>query len=180
MRLEARLDRWVQENDVSSAAVLAWQCGLSVVDIQHGMHRDTEFIVASASKWVAAAALLVLVDEGVMTLDAPLQLEGVEGLARQITLRQALSHTSGLSKSHACLKEPDMALSECARAGTVHMEASPCARFRYGAMSFHLAAAAAEQATGETWAEILESSGPIGLGVVDFANVDVVEGDPSR
>ena len=64
------------------------------------MRTDTPFEIASITKMVTAATVLRLVEEGKFTLDSTLAdvlpEEVVKGFEREITLRQLLSHTSGL------------------------------------------------------------------------------------
>jgi CubicO group peptidase (beta-lactamase class C family) len=70
------------------------------------MSTDAIFWVASMTKNVTAAAVMRLVDEGKLSLDEPAQkwvpelanakLAGGQPLARPVTLRDLLSHTSGL------------------------------------------------------------------------------------
>ncbi len=68
---------------------------------------DTLFQVASMSKPVTAVAVLRLVEEGALALDAPIEDQltewtipaapGLDGAKAAVTLRQILNHTAGLS-----------------------------------------------------------------------------------
>ncbi|MEM9799602.1 MAG: serine hydrolase [Planctomycetota bacterium] len=62
---------------------------------------DTRFEIASISKPITAAAVLVLVDEGDLDLDESIGqlLPGVPAHAREITVRHLLSHTSGMPRT---------------------------------------------------------------------------------
>jgi len=70
--------------------------------------------IASATRWLSGAAIVSLVDEGKITLDdlASRYLPGLAGEASRITVRQLLSHTSGLPMSHPALGERDITLKQ--------------------------------------------------------------------
>lgn len=79
------------------------------------MHADTLFWIASQSKPITAAALMLLVDEGKISLDDPVEKYlpefgelkvaikggGFEKPSTKVTVRHILSHTSGLPFSSA-------------------------------------------------------------------------------
>jgi CubicO group peptidase (beta-lactamase class C family) len=124
--------------------------------------------IASASKWLTAIAVLTLVDEGKLSLDEPIsaKLPEFHGAAGQITLRQLLSHTSGIPSTQMCLGDPRNTLKEC----TLDISFSPLtnapgAEFRYGGASFQVAGRLAEIAAGERWNELFKHrvSGPLGI-----------------
>lgn len=87
-----------------SAAILfadgtMWRATTGFADVKAGrrLTADTEFAVASISKTFLAALTLKLVEEGRLTLDAPVVGYLPElGLDPRITVRQLLDHTSGL------------------------------------------------------------------------------------
>ena len=63
---------------------------------------DTKFDLVSVSKQFTAMAIMILVDEGKLDLDVPVStyLPGFDNkIYNQITCRQLLSHTSGLTRS---------------------------------------------------------------------------------
>jgi len=68
------------------------------------VNRDTQFQVASVSKWVAALGVMTLVERGKLDLDAPVsrylkrwKLPPGEYDNDQVTVRRLLSHTAGLT-----------------------------------------------------------------------------------
>tara|TARA_R110000824_G_scaffold155226_6_gene327784 strand:+ start:75547 stop:76698 length:1152 start_codon:yes stop_codon:yes gene_type:complete len=83
--------------------VYARAAGLADVEIDRPMARDTIFLAASLTKPIVTAAFLSLVEDGVMVMDDPITkylptfTPAFEGKTPQITLRQLLTHTSGLS-----------------------------------------------------------------------------------
>lgn len=90
---------------VSRRGVLSYARAIGLSDVEAGrpMTLDTIFLAASLTKPIVSAAFLSLVDEGAMALDdlvtryLPAFSPKFNGEALPITLRQLLTHTSGLS-----------------------------------------------------------------------------------
>ncbi|EJL25232.1 penicillin-binding protein, beta-lactamase class C [Caulobacter sp. AP07] len=86
---------------------IAWTRTWGVADLSSGRRADvhTLFQAASMSKPVAATAALAMVDDGVLTLDRPVNArlkgwkipENALTMAAPVTLRQLLGHTAGLT-----------------------------------------------------------------------------------
>lgn len=73
--------------------------------------RDSQYLSASASKFVTAVVLLALVDEGILALDDKPQ-DWIDfwpdtGLHADMQLKHLLSFTSGLQNSPLCVYAPD-------------------------------------------------------------------------
>ena len=83
--------------------VYARAAGLADIEHKRPMARDAIFLAASLTKPIVTAAFLSLVEDGVMGMDDPITkylptfTPEFEGKKVQITLRQMLTHTSGLS-----------------------------------------------------------------------------------
>lgn len=131
----------------------------------------TQYPVASASKWVTAALVMTVVDEGKLSLDAPISavLPAFHGEAGRTTLRELLAQTSGEGdlRSFADIRQdPRITLAESA-AGIARrpLEDAPGAVFRYGGPGFQVAGAMAEAATGERWADLFAErlARPLGI-----------------
>ncbi len=115
-----------------------------------GVGDDTPLSVASTAKWVTASTVLTLVDDGLLTLDDPIStwLPDLEGPVREATLRQLLSHTSGV-KQQQCIFDPSDELASCTqRLLAAPLEFEPGSAFSYGNASYHVAAYLAEVVTG--------------------------------
>lgn len=115
-RIDETLDAALRERRVVGAVVLVARDGRLVygraaglADRERGvaMREDTLFRYASVTKPFVAAAALSLVERGALRLDDPItrflpdfrpRLE--DGTAPAITVRQLLTHTSGLGYSH--------------------------------------------------------------------------------
>ncbi len=129
----------------------------------------TEMPVVSAAKWLSAAAILALVDEGTLRLDDSVSryLPYFNGDKRAITLRQLLSLTSGLVDYSPCMFQQQLTLDLCARqiGEKTKLRARPGREFAYGGAAFTVAGRMAEVAAGASWADIFASriAQPLGL-----------------
>src|SRR4029077_17682374 len=70
--------------------------GKTDVAADRKMRTDDIFWIASMSKPITAACIGILVDEGKLAFDDPVEKYLPEFAGRGITIRQVLSHTSGL------------------------------------------------------------------------------------
>jgi CubicO group peptidase (beta-lactamase class C family) len=134
---------------------------------------DAQLPIASASKWLTAATVLAVVDEGKLSLDAPIStwLPTVQGEAASLTIRQLLSQTSGLAGSVADLydlrQDARITLAQSAQEVTARPLAHrPGQVFVYGGPGFQVAGAVVEAVTGKRWNQIFEEkiARPLGMG----------------
>ena len=111
--------------------------------------------IASASKWLATATILSLVDDGVLDLDAPLSRYAKAFLVadkKDITLRQCLSCTAGFPAQSRKARDPDLDAEACARAlADEGLGYAPATEWVYGGATFQAAACAAVIASGRDW-----------------------------
>jgi CubicO group peptidase (beta-lactamase class C family) len=134
-----------------------------------GFGVTTEVPLVSAAKWLSAATILTLVDDGRLKLDEPIgkRLSYFKGNLGAITLRQLLSLTSGLPGLHPCMTRADLTLDECARdiAKQARLSGPPGSAFAYGGMGFTVAGRLAEVADGKPWAEVFRArmAEPLGM-----------------
>jgi CubicO group peptidase (beta-lactamase class C family) len=113
-----KMGQFVQDGQISGAVTLvAGRDGIrhllavGKADIESGraMRTDAMFCIASMTKPITATAVMLLHDEGKLKLDDPVakylpefkgvRLKNGEAPAQEITLRQLLTHTSGLGGS---------------------------------------------------------------------------------
>jgi len=111
-RLRALAAEWVANGDTPSLAVLVARRGIVVLHeafgvLRHGdttpsLRRDSIFPIASCSKSITAAAVMCLVDDGLIGLNRPFidyiqewDVPGVAGLA-DARVADLLCHTSGI------------------------------------------------------------------------------------
>lgn len=114
--IAASMEKHVAANDISGAVTLvlkdgkvAYQQGVGSADIaaKKPMTNDSIFAVASMTKPITGAAVMILVDEGKLSLDDPIskfipefknvKLKSGDALKRELTVRDVVTHTSGLS-----------------------------------------------------------------------------------
>jgi CubicO group peptidase (beta-lactamase class C family) len=114
-KIDARMLEYVSAKQISGAVTLVARRGRVVhlgavgkADIANGrdMAKDTLFAIASMTKPITAAAVMILNDERKLQLDDPVskyipafkstKLAGGKQPAREITVRDCLRHTNGL------------------------------------------------------------------------------------
>lgn len=118
---EETIDAWMRDytGQVPGASVLVLEGGDAVFQRSYGLadleagvasSPTTNYRLASVSKQFTAASVLLLVEDGVLTLDDPVRrwLRTLPVAAEAITLRHLLSHTSGLI-DYEDLLPPDQA-----------------------------------------------------------------------
>jgi CubicO group peptidase (beta-lactamase class C family) len=114
-KIDARMREFEEDKQMAGAVTLVARRGRVVhigdtgqADIAAGreMAKNSLFAIASMTKPITAAALMILVDEGKVQLDDPVskfipsfhdtKLSGGNKPAREITVRDCLTHTNGL------------------------------------------------------------------------------------
>jgi CubicO group peptidase (beta-lactamase class C family) len=152
------LDAGYQSLGLPGAGLVVWQDGQVVYEKTFGAYTpETQVPIASASKWLSAAVILTLVDEGKLSLeDTPGRLlPGFSGDMATMTLRQMFSHSSGLvdfpgAWDYAITMQDYAA--RVARDGV--MRAKPGTEVRYASASMQVAGAMAEKASGQLWNDL--------------------------
>lgn len=114
--------------------------------------------IASASKWLSAALIMSLVDDGLIGLDDPVSKYFPEFMGQKagMTIRQMFSHTSGIEdppRSQQAwsydITMADFAVQAARLDG--NMAGAPGTGIRYGSASMQITAAIAEKVTGRSW-----------------------------
>lgn len=186
-------DTWVAEGVVKGAAAAVWHDGEIVATHQAGEAKpgqpvtpDTLFALASVSKPITVAAIMRAVQEGHLSLDAPVAalvpdfgevddpldsdvLPQLEALRDRISLRQLLSHTSGLPENVGTKRVrmrdlPSLDTIVDAMCG-VPLQSAPGEVLRYSNVGIGVAGRALELATGQNVHDAIERDvlGPLGL-----------------
>ena len=129
--------------------------------------------IESATKWIVGATLMTLVDAGKLSLD-DLVTKYIPGFAQfdaqkaEITIRQLLSHTSGLAREYVC-EFVGVSLDDCVQLIEVHPSDYPPGQdFSYGGGSMEVAADVAQIVSGESFTQLVADkiTTPCGM---DFA-----------
>jgi CubicO group peptidase (beta-lactamase class C family) len=116
--IDAVMQKFVEENEISGAVTLVAHkgkvihlgaVGLSNIDSKTAMEPSSLFSIASMTKPIVATAVMILQDEGKLNVDdkvskylpafADVKLKNGESPRREITIRDAITHTSGLAGS---------------------------------------------------------------------------------
>ncbi len=131
--------------------------------------------LASATKWLTVALMMALIDDGVLRLDGAIgeYLPDAPITHQAITVRQLLSHTSGIEPQLALRLAPTLSLSEMAQAiMAAPLIAGPGDVFAYGGSSMQVAAHIAERRTGRDWRSLFleRLAGPLMLSSVAWSH----------
>ena len=157
------LEKMIRVDGVRGVTLIVFRGARQLYRVDAGdIDRNTRLPVASASKWVAAALVMTVVDEGKLSLDEPIgvRLPNFTGPAGRITLREILSYTSGqggLQELADIRQDPRISLAQSASAiAQLPLQDAPGRVFRYGSPAFQIAGALVEQATGESWIKLFD------------------------
>lgn len=169
--------------------------GLALVVIREGkvVHRrgfgDLDpaqpIIIGSLSKAFTATAVMTLVDEGRIDLDAPMQrylpeLHFADAGMQSVTVRQLLNQTSGIPESAPRAEGRDAKLAEHAAAlQSVQLVAPPGERHVYASPNYQLLGRIVEVVTGQSFGDYVQSRifAPLGMAASSAAGAEqAVEG----
>lgn len=150
---------------------MEWVDGLADRDQRAACTRDTRFQIASVSKQFTAAAVLVLADRGVVSLDDRIErwFGDCRDDWRAITVHHLLTHTAGLGHWRDF---PDLDLHRPLRPEQqmeifqrVPLLSPPGSRWRYSSPGYVLLGWIVQQASGQPYAEFLADHifTPLGL-----------------
>jgi len=151
--------------------------GVDLYERSFGGYAGQEVIsIASATKWLSAAAIMSLVDDGLLALDdtAGQWLANYTGPHGRMTIRQMLSHTAGMPASHPAVEDPTITLAQAVdQLASVPLVSPPGMAFTYGGVSMHVAGRIAEVAAGKPWAQLFAErvAGPCGMSQTDYAGL---------
>jgi D-alanyl-D-alanine carboxypeptidase len=150
--------------------------GWADIGQQRPMTNDTTMMAFSMTKTFTAAAVLQLVERGVIGLDDELDqyVSSAPYGGQGITIRQLLSHTAGLPNPiplrwvHLAEEEDsfdEAAALEAVMTGNPRLDASPGEKYAYTNIGYWLLGKVIEAATGESYAEYVRSNILVPLGV---------------
>lgn len=180
------------ESGIPGAAVGVWADGQEtyachgVTNIEHPLpvDQDTLFLLGSVTKTYTATALLRLVAEGRVELDAPVRRYvpelrlADERATAEITVLQLLNHTSGLDWAlQIDTGEGDDALArQAAKLPELKPIAPPGSRASYSQSGYNLLGHVIEKVTGTTYEQAIASlvTEPLGLSQTLFDRDDVM------
>lgn len=151
-----------------------WSKGFGLADVENNVPATatSSYRLASVTKPMTAVAVLKLVEEGKIDLDAEVQKYVPSFPKKQwpITIRQLLTHTGGVShykdvaaESH--FKEPKNTVESLAVFRDFDLVAEPGTRWEYSSYGYVLLGAVIEGATGKPYAEVMREKvwEPLGM-----------------
>jgi CubicO group peptidase (beta-lactamase class C family) len=138
---------------------------------------STAFVIGSVSKSVTALAVMNLVEQGQLDLEAPVQKylpwfrTADAQITKQMIVRHLMSHTSGLSMSDGRQtlavedQSPDAIERECRRLAQSTLQFTPGERYEYSNSNFDVLGAIVEAVTGQPFDEAMReyALGPLGM-----------------
>ncbi len=167
--VQATIQAQVDSGNFPGASLVLFKDGESIYEHHFGTFGpSTNISIASSTKWISGAVIMSLVDAGTIELDDTVSeyLPDWTGQKGTITIRQLMSHTSGLPADNACLGDSGVTLVQCVAAiRDAGLIAAPGSQFNYGGASMQVAGRIAEVATGKTWAQVFaeEIRTPLGM-----------------
>ncbi len=158
--IDALLAQIVDDYALSGCSLRLIQGGETIHARSLGVYTGAEVVPAGAATgWITATVAMVLVDQRLLHPDdTTADWLGWTGEKGTITLRQLLSHTSGLPGGDApCPRNPDATLAECVESiYTLPLAAAPGTAFHPGSHAFQVAARMCEVAAGQPFVELYE------------------------
>lgn len=164
---------------------VVWAEGVGFADLRSGVPvtPDHRFRIGTASMVLTSAAAGLLLEEGRLDFDAPIQTYVPEFTEKQqpVTLRQLMGHTSGLSSDGG--DEGPLFAKHCTRPvealkyfAKSPLQFQPGSRYRHSAYGWVLVSAAVERAAGQRFLTFMRERvfGPLGMlhTVPDSAVID--------
>ena len=150
---------------------------------------DTNFRIASISKILTAETVMKLVEQDLLQLDEPIvgRIADTFGLtvaderARNITIRQLLSHTSGISNFLKIFFDAGSydQMGMLKEALSVQLPSEPGSTFKYGNVSYVLLGKAIELVTGLSYQDATKKLVLTPLGLDSFRLVGTYEFGPN-
>ena len=184
--VDALMLRLIATHDVAGAALALIKDGEVVLEKGYGFRdltthavvtAQTLFNIGSISKSFTALGIAQLVDHHKLDLDAPIigyapdvRLSDPR-VTRTVTLRQLLSHTSGLPPDEQWPSQVPPSRQGIVREfATMPITAQPGTRFQYCSRCVVLAAYVLERASGETWETYTRTHilAPLGMTTASF------------
>ncbi len=150
--------------------------GFADVEAEHPMQPDSIFWIASMTKPLTGACLMMLVDEGKVALDDPIskylsELDSLRmrnGEAPVITIRHLLTHTSGMSELPSAEAYTAKTLREAVqRYAKLEVMFEPGSKWQYSQTSINTAARVIEVVSGQSFDVFMDERLCRPLGMTD-------------
>ncbi len=175
------VQNWVDSGYYNGAGLIISRDNNVILDTCYGDYTpETQVYIASAGKWLAAATIAAVVEEGNLSWADSVRkwLPEFSDMKGTATLRQLFSHTSGYPEYQPAGAHSDdyQTLKESV-ANIVNLPADtlPGAEFHYGGLAMQVAGRMAELATGKDWETLFQEkiAQPLGMKNTHFTPVDL-------
>jgi CubicO group peptidase (beta-lactamase class C family) len=178
-----RLRKYIAEREIAGAVTLVATpdrvvhldaTGSAALNPDEAMRMDAIFWIASMSKPILGTLLLMLQDEGLLSVDDPVEkylpefkgLKTADGKPAQVTIRQLLTHTSGMGEI-----TPEQARASRTLADVIPLYVArpvaftPGSKWAYCQSGINTGGRIAEVVTGESLDKLLQRRlfGPLGM-----------------
>jgi CubicO group peptidase (beta-lactamase class C family) len=139
--------------------------GLADLGAKTELKKDSIFWIASMSKPITATTVLMLQDEGKLSVEDPIgkylpelaHLKMADGVEHVVTIRQLLTHTSGMGEISVDESRDSHTLAEAvSRFATKPLQFVPGSKWSYCQSSINTAARIVEVVSGKSFPEFLE------------------------
>lgn len=162
--IDRKISGWVDGGYYDGAAVMIVKDNNLLFEKYYGGFTDTTSLhVASAGKWVAAATMASLVDQGKLAWGDKVYkfLPEFEDAKRMACMRRLLSHTAGYPdyQPEGCKPDDYQTLKDAVK-HIIDLPADtlPGTKFQYGGLSMQVAGRMAEVASGKDWESIFQEN----------------------
>jgi len=177
--VDRKIQSWIDSGYYHGAGLIIAKDNQVILDKFYGNYtEDSVVYIASAGKWLAAATIAAVVDDGKLSWDDPVskwlpEFTDVKGKA---TLRQLFSHTSGYPdyQPEGAPRDDYQTLKESvAHIVGLPADTIPGAEFHYGGLAMQVAGRMAELATGKDWETLFQEkiAQPLGMKNTHFTPV---------
>jgi D-alanyl-D-alanine carboxypeptidase len=163
-KLDRRVNQIMTKQHIPGMAVVVIQngqvqaikgYGVADIDTKQPVTADTKFPIGSIGKQFTAAGVMMLVEEGKVSLDAPISkyLANLPSQWTALTLRQLMSHTSGISEvvDFGSIKQG----SDYLKAIKPELDFPPGESWSYSNSGFYLAGLIIEGVSGKPYGDFM-------------------------
>ena len=177
--IDIKIQGWIDKGYYTGAGLIIVKDNAVIVDTCFGKFTlDSVVYIASAGKWLAAATIAAVVDEGKLNWNDPANkwLPQIKDIKGKATLRQLLSHTSGYPdyQPKGAHRDDYQTLKESvANIADLQTDTIPGTEFHYGGLAMQVAGRMAELATGKDWETLFQEkiARPLGMKYTHFTPV---------
>jgi CubicO group peptidase (beta-lactamase class C family)/pimeloyl-ACP methyl ester carboxylesterase len=183
-RIDRKINGWVDSGYYTGASIIIVKDNNTIHQKYFGNYKpETVAYIASAGKWLAAATIAAVVDDGKLSWDDKVKkwLPEFNDTKGEATLRQLMSHTAGYPdyQPKGALTDNYQTLKESVRHIVVlTADTLPGKKFKYGGLAMQVAGRMAELATGKDWETIFQEkiARPLEMYNTHFTPVDTKQG----